>query len=146
MADLSITISNNLIVVGYNPTSQWGTLEWGTDWWRFNGETLQDVGKAIDFGSTTLSDAPIKDVEHLLDFGSTLLSDTITKSFERSYNNSLLPTFEMSEEYLQDEDGYFYVFPGGVTDADERVDSTWSDETDPTSTWSAVTSATAPWS
>jgi len=146
MADLSITVSNNLIVVGYNPTSLWGSLVWGTDSWRFNGETLQAVDKSIDFGTATLSDAPIKDMEHLLDFGSTPLSESITKEFSRSYTNTVEPAFEISNAYLTDANGYYYVFIGGVIDADKRTDPDWSGVTATDSTWTKVTAIDSTWS
>ena len=146
MADYSITVKNNLIVVGYDPTSRWGTLVWGTDSWRFNGETLQDVAKPIDFGSVTLSDVSTKDMEHLLDFGSTPISDAITKSFERSYNNGLSPAFDISSAFLTDKNGYYYVFIGGVIDADKRTDPDWTTSTANDSTWTPVAAIDSTWS
>jgi hypothetical protein len=146
LADFAITISNNLITVGYDPTSRWGTLIWGTDSWRFNGETLQNVEKAIDFGDATPSDATIKDLEHLLDFGSTPLSETITKSFARSYSNTVGTDFEISNAFLTDKNGYYYVFIGGVIDADDRTDPVWAKVTDEDSTWTAITAIDSTWS
>ena len=146
MADLTITIANNVLFVGYNPTSEWGTLEWGSDWWRFNGETLQEVGKAIDFGSTTLSDAPIKDIEHLNDLGSTLLSDSILKSLGRSYSNSFSITSDMVTLYLTDANGYYNVFRGGVIDSDDRVNTSWTASAAISSTWTPVASTSTVWS
>ena len=146
MADLSITIANNVLFVGYNPTSEWGTLEWGTDWWRFNGETLQEVDKAINFGSTTLSDAPIKDIEHLNDLGSTLLSDSITKSQTRSISDSFSFLSDMTELYLTDRNGYYTVFKGDVINSDDRVSSTWSASAAISSSWTPAASTSTVWS
>jgi len=147
LVDHAITIKNNLIVVGYNPVSAWGTLVWGTDSWRFNGEIIQDVGKPINFGSTTLSDLPIKDIEHLSDLGSTLLSDSISKGFTRAaYNNTVTSGFEITEAYLTDKNGYYYTFIGGVIDADERGSASWNKASSTTSTWVTPAAVSSIWS
>jgi len=146
LVDYVKTITNNLIVVGYDPTSRWGTLVWGSDMWRFNGETLQDVGKSIDFGATSMSAAPIKDVEHLNDMGSTLLSESITKGFIRSYNNEISTGYEISTAYLTDSNGYYYIFWGDVTDADERVSAEYTATTSYTAAFTVVTSPSSVWS
>ena len=146
MADLSITIANNVLFVGYNPTSAWNTMVWGTDAWRFAGETVTDTDKSIDFGAVTLTDAPIKDIEHLTDLGSTLLSTEITKEFSRSYNNNLLPSTDISSAYLTDKNGYYYVFIGDVIDADDRAGAIWGIASSTTGTWTAASSTSSIWS
>ena len=146
MADLSITIANNVLFVGYNPTSAWGTLEWGTDAWRFNGESLQDVGKAIDFGSTTLSDAPIKDLEHLNDLGSTLLSDSISKDQGHPISDSFTVSSDYVDLYLTDANGYYTIFRGNVIDSDDRVNTTWAASAAISSTWAPTASTSTVWS
>ena len=148
MADLAITIANNVLFVGYNPTSEWGTLEWGADLWRFNGETLQDVEKAVDFGSTTLSDAPIKGIEHLNDLGSTLLSDSIVKDQTRTISDDMTLTFgsDMVTLYLTDANGYYTLFRGNVIDSDDRVNTTWAASAAISSTWTPTASTSTVWS
>ena len=146
MADHSITISNNVLFVGYNPTETWGALTWGTDNWRFSGDVVQDVTKPIDFGSVTLADEPIKDIEHLNDMGSTLLSDKITKALGHQITDQVLMAYEIVTAYLTDENGYNYVFIGDVIDADDRKDATWSAVSSTSSTWTPVASASAIWS
>ena len=146
MTDYSITITNSVLFVGYNPTETWGALTWGTDNWRFEGGTVQDVTKPIDFGSVTLADAPIKDVEHLTDMGSTLLSDSIEKAVERDISNTLAMSYEISSAFLTDENGYNYVFIGGVIDADDRDSATWSAASATTGSWVLVSGASTVWS
>jgi len=147
LVDYAITVANNLLVIGYSPVNAWGTLVWGTDWWRHNGETLQNVGKAIGFGSTTLSsDVPVKGIEHLNDMGSTLLSDSIAKASTHGYGTSI--TLESGHDpiYLTGENGYYYVFWGDVTDAEDRVDAEYTATTSYSATYSAVTSYSSAWS
>jgi hypothetical protein len=146
MADLSITIANNVLFVGYSPTSEWGTLEWGTDWWRFNGESIQEVDKAVDFGSTTLSDAPFKDIEHLNDLGSTLLSDSIFRDHGHPISDSFELSSDMVTLYLTDANGYYTLFRGNVIDSDDRVNTSWSASAAISSPWTPTASTSTVWS
>ncbi len=146
MTDYSITVSNSVLFVGYNPTEVWGVLTWGTDNWRFAGDSIQSIGKPIDFGAVTLADAPIKDIEHLDDMGSTLLSDSITATFSRTISNQIATAFEITNAYLTDENGYYYVFIGDVIDADDRAGASWTLASATTSTWTPVASPSTVWS
>ena len=71
-------------------------MVWGTDRWRFDGDSVQSVGKAVDFGAVTLADAPTKDIGHLDDMGSTLLSDSITATFSRTISDQIATAFEIT--------------------------------------------------
>ena len=146
MTDYSITITNSVLFVGYNPASTWGTMEWGTDNWRFEGGTVQDVNKPIDFGAVTLADTPIKDIEHLSDMGSTLLSDSTKKAVARGISNTLDMSYEISSAFLTDENGYNYVFIGDVIDADDRGSATWNVSSTSAGSWSLVSGASTVWS
>jgi len=166
MTDYSITVSNSVLFVGYNPTETWGSLTWGTDNWRFLGETIQDVDKVAELGPLTFSpaytekdvdkvaelgplsmvDAPIKDIEHLNDMGSTLLSDSTIKAVTRGISDSFTMDYEITNLYLTDANGYNYVFIGGVIDADDRSGATWTAQGGNSATWSPVTGASAVWS
>lgn len=126
MADLSITITETINLLGIQPSNKWNALTWGTDTWGAgsNGE-LQDVDHVVPEGlslAEDLSYAPVKLMTDTLGFSSAI--DLIT---------------------LVDSAGYYHVFPGGVTDSEARVTTSWSENSATTPTYTKLTASSTSW-
>lgn len=127
MADLSQTISNSLNLFGPAPSNKWNAYNWNAFVW---GEGTADLAvTALKVLSESLT-----------------LSDSINKSQAHVIENTLSPTSDVSLIYHRDSAGYFHVFPGGVTDGDDRVASTWSNGTSTSATWVASSTTSTTWS
>jgi hypothetical protein len=92
MADLTITISNNLNVFGIDQTDNWGTMLWG-DNWGYGDNTLI---KAVDkFLTETLS-----------------LADSISleTTFNLMISEAMTISGDMYDERITDTNNYNKVF------------------------------------
>lgn len=149
MADHTITVTNSVRCFGAGPASLWNAsyATWGSFKW---GEGTADIPHAIvHLVSVSLSstDTPHKLVTHLI-------TETVTPSGMEIFrilplkliSESISPDSEMTSEEVLDGSGYNRVFQGGVTDAENRTTTSWTDATDDTQTWSTATAATTTWS
>ena len=126
MADFSITISNVVGVFGPEPTEAWGYMVWGTDKWAYATEDLPaTIGHVVDNTQTVDSD--------------------ITKLASHQVDESLVLGSETTSEYLTDGSGYNYVFPGNVTNADNRISTNWTALTYDTATYTTSSRPTTTW-
>lgn len=134
MADHTITITNAVQAFGPAPASKWGTntpytMTWGTTKW---GEGTEDLQVAVEKSlseSVTPSDA--------LD---------LSVGYNRTKENSLAFSSEMTFESLTDGSGYLYVFVSNTTDAEGRDSNTWTAASRATTTYSTVTVTSTTWS
>lgn len=134
MADFTKTISNSIACLGNSPTTKWGSgtayvMTWGSSKWGEGTETmLISFGKAIA-NTVTISDAMAsKQVDKAVTLG------------------SISPTYEGSEETLQDGNGYFYVFPRPTTDADERYNPSYTSGSASSQSWTCLSVSVVTWS
>jgi hypothetical protein len=128
LADLSITVSNQLNVFGAAPSDKWGAFNWNAFTW---GDGTADLGVHV-----------VK-----------LISETLTPdsamggfSVVMLVSDSLTPTSEMTSETLRDAAGYSYVFPDRTTDAENRDFVTWTAGSTGTVTWTASSTTSTSWS
>lgn len=134
MADLTITISNRLSLLGGSQPTLWGntgntTMTWGSDNWGSDSEeAIQAVEKFFD-DTLSLSE---------------LISD-LTADFARTLENELVFSSDIVTAILGNGD-WSYVFPGDVTNADDRISTTYTSPTDPSSAWSDPSHPSTVWS
>lgn len=128
MSALTISFSDSIRVFGLAPSTKWGAFTWGTDKW---GEGSPN-GIQKSFGKYVQNDQAS--------------SDSSSKSVRKYVCSTQSTTAEMTDTKLTDGNGYSYVFPGGVTDAEERIDSTYTEVNGTSATWTEVTQSTTPWS
>ncbi len=127
MADFSITISNRLQVFGSGPSTKWNALTWSSGkWGEGTNEIVQDVIKNI---SNSLS-----------------LSDDYTFGSSKTISNAIYPTFEMASEYLTDANGYYFVFVGGLSDAENQIITTYTEGSQASTSYTSATGGSTVWS
>lgn len=103
-------------------------MVWGSSQWGEGSRTLEKtVGKVVSESLTLDGAVAAKSV-------SKLLSETLTLSGD------------MGAEELLDGQGYRYVFPDRVTDAEDRSFATWSTAAAGGGTWSTFTATSTSWS
>jgi hypothetical protein len=126
MADLTITISNNLNVFGIDQTDDWGTMLWGDNW---------------GYGSNTL----IKAVDKFL---SETLTLTDATSPETSFNVSLFETLTLSgdmyDERITDTNNYNKVF-GSSDNAEDSPKTAYADSDGSSPTYTATSTPSTTW-
>ena len=136
MANFTITISNSLNVFGGGVPTLWGntgitTMTWGTDKWGEGSEDyIQDVGKTL---------------ENTLTFASTISTQL---EIRVSISNTLAVLSEGTAEYLTDRDSassWFYLFPGGVANAEIRVSSTYANGSAATTSFTVSSAVSTVW-
>src|SRR3990167_5823929 len=118
MADHTITISNSLNLFGGSPSSLWNAYNWGAFKW---GEGTVNV---------------IWDLDHLIS-NSLTLDSAVIKDSEKVISNTLTVSSEMTEEYVQDANGYFYIYVPGVTNAESRASGTYTSGTVSAVSWTS---------
>jgi hypothetical protein len=127
---LTKTISNSINLLGLSPSTKWGStysMVWGTSKW---GEGTLDL--AIEIGK--------------LISNSVTPSDSYTREVGKSLTNELTSTFEGSRQNLIDSAGYYWIFPGSVSDADDRATVTYSSSSVASTTWTSGTVGSTTWS
>lgn len=106
--------------------------------------TDADVIKIIvKLAANTLT--PTNDVASPVIFNYLYPDSEVIRLFTITVTNEVTPTADMQCESLQDPRGYYYVFPGGSTNAENRVSSTYTAGTDPSASWTSNT-VTTTWS
>jgi hypothetical protein len=132
MADFSITVRNSINTFGPAPTDKWGSpFTWGSSLW---GEGDQVISTSFFFPKTISNSITCDSSVALASSRFILLSDSISQDFE------------MSNENLQDPNGYFHVFAKPSTNAEDRVMTSFTSEPRVTTSWSQSTGASTTWS
>lgn len=147
MTDYAITIVNTVGVWGLAPPSQWGALDWGAFMW---GEGTYDFATAIEkFVSLSLTPdtAPTKAVDKAVDMGATTTDSAVGKDFSIALPAETLGVdVDMSDQRLQDSEGYYHVFPDRTTSGEARAFTTWADSAEPSVSWTSSTVTSTTWS
>ena len=87
----------------------------------------------------------IKSIRHLIE--EAVGSDTtVYRAYPKVISETIGLSSDMITENLLDGSGYYRVFPGGVTDAEDRATAAWTAATPDTETWSTATAASTTWS
>ena len=126
MADYTITIANDLSVLGIEPPSLWGVMVWGVDLWGADGDLITGVDKVLD--NTLVTTSTIGKIADLV----------LTDSFALSTS---LPTIT-----LVDAAGYYHIFRGNVTNADDRIFTNYSQVASASVSWTSATPQSTTWS
>jgi hypothetical protein len=126
------TISNTINAFGPAPTTKWGSgqpMTWGSSKW---GE-----------GTIDLQTDVLKSLSEII-----TLSDALTGAaeFNRSFQETLSTSFEGVDQTLTDPAGYNRLFPGSVTDGDERVETEYTEGTAASTSWSEPSEPSTDWS
>lgn len=109
MADYSVNLYNSIDIFGAGPASLWGVAQGSVDNWGYGSVDMrQSVVKLIE-NTTTLSDETFLNASKLI-------------------SNSLAMTDAMAEETLRDGQGYNYLFVSNKTDAEDRWQGTWTNQ------------------
>lgn len=126
MADLTVTISNRINLLGTQPSNKWGAMTWGVDTWGAgsNGE-LQDVGKVVAETAGLSTDQILSAVKVTTD--------------------SIALTSDLSSITLLDADGYYHVFPGGATDLEDVYNPVWAGVSGNQPTYTKLTASSTSW-
>ena len=126
MADLTITVAIGLNLFGAAPSSKWNEINWGDNWGFGTNTTLFAVEKAI-------SENQAIDV-------------SVSKESAHLVASSLGVDSETGSETLTDGSGYSYLLPRPTTEAEDRIQTTFSDVSEPTTSFSSATEPTTNWS
>lgn len=124
MADLSITISNTMSLIGAAPANVWGTMLWGDNW-----------GSSEDFELTIG-----KWLSESLTF-----TDSVFKEARFTINESISISSSMNLGFLQDSSGYKYI-EQGVSDPDDRIFPSFTEQTGSSPTYTADSDSDPGWS
>ena len=125
MANLSITVTNSLTVLGSPPSNLWNDLVWGTDDWGYSDDLITSFDKGIANG-ITLTDAIGKQIDKIT------LTDSIT------FSGALESIFKSIGVWK-----YNFVRP--TIDGDEAVYDESTKVTDPSSDWTKVSDGSTNW-
>lgn len=130
MADFTITVSNSIRTFGIAPTSKWNAWNWNAFVWGEGGtvDLRTDVVKLISNAVTPTS------------------SDVTQFSIFMTIINSLSALSGPSLERLMDSAGFSYLFVSDTTNAENRSEATWTEDTQSTSTWTSGTAGSDNWS
>jgi hypothetical protein len=131
--DYTKTVSNSIRSFGPAPSTKWGSgatiMTWGTSNWGEGSEGLPvDVSKYLA-NSQTLDEVT-----------------TPQANFNLSFSHQLTSTFEGGSQTLTDQAGYYYVFVGGVTDSEDRADTTYTEVAASATVWTGGADPGTSWS
>ena len=145
MTAYSITVSNSLRAFGGGPPSLWNAYNWNAYKWGEGTATIPHQVVHLVTNTLTPDSARFFNFTHLVE--NTLSPDTtINYRVVFLIQNTLAFTAEPSAEYLQDGEGYTYVFPDRTTNADSRSTASWTSSTGGSAAWTSMAVTTTTWS
>lgn len=147
MTAYSVTISNQLRTFGEGPPSLWNSYNWGSFKWGEGTATIPwTFIHLVDADDLQIATARYFQLVKLLG-AETISLDSLTNFFlVRLVTNTLTLASDSSTQYLRDGEGYYYVFPGGVTNADDRAVPSWSAGSAGSQTWTQGSASSTSWS
>jgi hypothetical protein len=128
LADFSITITNAIRTWGPAPSMRWGTDSWGAKWGSGTEDTTVKAQKLI--GNSIGSDSSVQ----------------LVAGFNRTIANTLDFVEDLSSETITVAGGYTLVYPGGSTNAEDRIISTYSAAQAASITYSSSSAGSTTWS
>ncbi len=146
MADFTITISNQLYAFGPDRVtpSLWGVFQWGENWAYTAFDLICDVEKSITNAITPSEAVLTFDVDKSI--SETLTpSDAFSKDTERTIENTLSPTGDLSSETLKI-GGWNYIFVKPSTNAEDRNLATFTTQSNAQTTWISNVVTSGSWS
>jgi len=126
LTDFTKTISNDINCFGIEPSNKWGAIDWGDDWGEGANDLICHVLRTISNSVTPSWDLNIR--------------------FTRTISlGSIAGLFDMGSQYLTDPNGYYRLFQGNVTDANERSSNVFAEQSDPDDNFTSLTAASTTW-
>lgn len=141
-----ITVTNSVNLFGDSPSSLWNAYNWNAFKWGQGTATVPFLMTKAITNSLAPDSTRGFNFTHLIPIDDLTLDSGVGINFTIGISNSLSPTSDSSDQYLTDAAGYYHVFPGGVTDADNRVDSSWSQAAASSTAWLATAASSTSWS
>lgn len=127
MAAFSIVIEEQIGLFGPAPTDNWGDYNWNEFLWAEG--TKDFVATAFKVLGETVTPA-----------------DSVEKAQILTIAETITPTSDMTLERLRDGEGYLYVFPSNVTDAESRAIPSWSQGSAGSVSWTQAAASSTTWS
>lgn len=126
MADFTKTISNSINCFSLEPATNWNEFNWGTGFWGYGSNTIPlDVVKNLDNSFT--------------------VDDYYERSYEKLFSESLSMDSDITEETLQDGNGYYYVFPRPTIDSNDRNNGMFTEVSNGSTSWTEDTDSDTSW-
>ena len=148
MADLTITVSNTLTILGEDAPQLWNKIVWGTNNWGIQDDFLAVDATHLVEDSLGSDSSNFFSVTHLIE--DSLPSDSsVSLAVDRPRTvsmGSISPSSDIVTIVLTDGSGYKYVFVRPTTNSDLRNNSVYTAGTSPGSTYSAVARPSDTWS
>jgi hypothetical protein len=146
VADFTQTINNYLLISAADPTTQWGTLVWGTDNWRSNQDVVVEIGKVIA-ETITNTTALNFDVTKLIEVEDLNLTSAVIKDYTGpTIAESLTLTNVQDGLVLIDSAGFYHVFRGNTTEGEDQIISDYTEESADTTSWTPASDPSTSWS
>lgn len=142
-----MTISNSVRAFGGGPSSLWQSYNWNAFKW---GEGTVKVPMAfvhlVSLGTLGMASTRGFQLTKLVAIDPMTLDSARGIDFTKGISNSLGLDSDSSDQFLFDSEGYFHVFPGNTTDANERVNPTWAAGAANSTTWTSSSVTATTWS
>lgn len=129
MADLTKTVTESVRTFGLAETTKWNNFLWGVGNWGEPGEIIQLIGKSINESASTTDVLSLNVAK--------LLQDITEAGFVQ---------MAAYDTKLSDGSGYSYVFPGGVSDAEEQVITDFTRQSNGSTAWTKQSDGSTSWS
>lgn len=147
MADLAITISDTIDMVGGDPPNLWNQYNWGAFDWGSGGpvdDVIHHVGKLIS-NTQTEATANIFDIEHLVVGDGFTLATAVILAPTKFVVTDIIVTHDLFSQTLTDGGTWKYNY-GSADDGEDRNFTSWTAGTEPSEGWSEVSKPSDSWS
>ncbi len=144
MANFSITLANTLDVFGPALTSKWNASTWGGTQWGTTTDLDIQVIKVIDSTASPTSD-DVRYILHVVNDEGTALTSDISRLIFAYVDSSISLGADMALETLQESNGYFYLFPDRVSNAENRASTAYTSGTVSAATWTQIAAVSTAW-
>lgn len=141
-----MTVTNSVRAFGGGPSSLWNAYNWNAFKWGDGTVKIPDrITKQIS-NSLTPDSARYFRFVHLVAVDPLTVDSARFVRFKKLIANEISPTGDSTGQYVFDAAGYYHVQPGGTTNNNDRVDSTWAAATRTAPVWAAGTASSTTWS
>lgn len=143
----SITISNSLRAFGGGPPSLWNAHNWNAfKWAEATVAVPHRVVHLVDADDLALASAFGFRLVKLMGAESLTVDSSVNFSLTRLISNEIGLSSDSVTRYVFDSEGYFRLFPGGVTDAEDQDTPAWAAGSAGSPTWTQGSASETTWS
>lgn len=147
MTAFSKTVTNSLRTFGGGPSSLWHSYNWNAFKWGEGTATVpHQVRHLITTSFSPLSSMLGFRVVHLLTNQAFAPLSSVNFRFARVVVNALSTDSGVPDQFVQDPNGYFKVFPEGVTNAHLQSVPSWAENDPASQPWASAATGTTVWS